>query len=1093
MESVTEQQIQGVLAMLSAVLAPDNAVRKQQEALLLALRKDHPNEFVISLLRILLQCQDQSLKILAAILLRQIFSSLNPNIQTWASLTQSTQSLVTSTLLQILSQETAWIVTKRIGETISELAVSLLSGDNPVPWPELLAFLVQSLTGTPRQIASSMHILSGLCTFFHEELLAHKESLVQVCISSLESADLQLKVSCLEFLTNFLGLLEKEQMAAFSELLPYFLRAVIAVINASEKDGEDALKSLRDLAETEPKYFRTKLDISWDLVNYVCQLETENLGLKNLAIDFIVSLARPLESEFKANKALCEALCQQVFKIMVSIEASVEESWSRPPEGFEDVEDDTIEIDYANQGRKQITKLVEGLGEDFLLPTVLALIQTALTAVTEDWRVRYAALMVISELGQFIEEDKIADLIPILTQYSSHQHPKIRHAAFACIGQLSEDFTEAFTSNHHAVVIPVLLQGVKDAVPRVKSGATDALSKFMENSGNTLAAQYVPSIMPVLVEAISAPGCSIVLESTLSALTSVSEVSKEAFGGWYPTLMPFFIQIISQYTSDEYKRLRGKTIECMTTICTTVGKAVFSQHSSQVIAILKQIQDSLTENDTLKAYILSAWQRLAVTLQGDFAQYLDGILPGLLNTIVSEANISLSSKPEEALDLAALMSEKSSKISISTADLEDKDVALQALLTIIDVLKEVYAPYVEQTAKSVLPLIAYTAHPEIREVSATILASLVVSAKAANQNVVAMAKTFLGSLWQTTSTEVDSEGQVAKLEAIKTIIETVGEPFMTAEEVNASGENLIKILEKSLAHRKHMEDAKAMGEDSESEDDFINELNKEEEDSLHTSISEVLGALFKTHKAHSLTIVDFLYSNVLSKFLTPESTVEDHKFAIFVIDDVIEFLGETMAGDKWNALAEALFVYAVDKDDTVRQAAVYGVGVLATFTSQSSFAPWSSRVLAILDQSLHIPVQKLKKSHAHARDNSVSSIGKVIKFQAANIDLNVIVPAWTTVLPLKHDKAEARLMHDLLADLCLSHPGLVYGSAFERLQHTVNIFAEILETKLCEESTPPKIKAIITGLQASNPELLPGIIAGLNDLQKSKLSKVVSG
>ena len=1079
--------------MLSAVLAPDNTVRKQQESLLLALRKDHPNEFVISLLRILLQSQVESIKILSSILLRQIFSSLHPSIQTWSSLTSATQSLVTSTLLQILSQETTWILSKRIGETISELAVSLLSGDNPVQWPELLAFLVQSLTGTPRQVAASMHILSGLCTFFHEELLAHKESLVQVCISSLESADLHLKVSCLEFLSNFLGLLEKEQMAAFGDILPYFLRAVIAVINVSEKDGEDALKNLRDLAENEPKYFRTKLDISWDLVNYVCELNTENLGLKNLAIDFIVSLAGRLDEEFKANKALCDALCQQVFKVMVSIEASVEDSWATPPEGFEDVEDETLEIDYAKHGRKQITRLVEGLGEDFLLPTVLALIQTALTAATEDWRVKYAALMVISELGQFIEEDKIADLMPILTQYSSHQHPKIRHASFYCVGQLSEDFEEAFTSHHHAVIIPILLQGVKDTVPRVKAAAIEALSKFMENSGNTLATQYVPLIMPLLVEAISTPTCSVVLESTLSALTSVSEVSKEAFGSWYPTLMPFFIQVISKYTSDEYKRLRGKTIECMSTICTTVGKQVFSQHSAQVISILKQIQDSLTENDTLKAYILSAWQRLAVTLQADFAQYLDGILPGLLNTIVSEANISLSSKPDEVLDLAAMMNEKASKISISTADLEDKDVALQALLTIIDVLKEVYAPYVEQTAQAVLPLIAYTAHPEIREVSATILASLVVSAKAANHQVVDMAKTFLGSLWQTTSTEIDSEGQVSKLEAIKSIIETVGEPFMTAEEVNVSGENLIKILEKSLAHRKRMEEVKAMGGDSESDDELINEINKKEEDSLHTSISEVLGALFKTHKAHSLTIVNFLYSNVLSKFLTPESTVEDHKFAIFVIDDVIEFLGEAMAGDKWNALAEALFVYAVDKDDTVRQAAVYGIGVLATFTSQSSFAPWSSRVLSILDQSLNIPVQKSRKSHSHARDNTISSIGKVIKYQAINIDLSLVVPAWTTVLPLKHDKVEARLMHDLLADLCLTHPVLVYGSGFERLQHTVNIFAEILETKLCEDLTAPKIKAIVGGLQASNPEILPGVIAGLNDLQKSKLSKVVNG
>lgn len=1095
MESVTEQQYQGVLAMLSAVLAPDNAVRKQQEALLLALRRDHPNEFVITLLKILHTCADQSLKVLASVLLRQIFSSLNPNLQTWKLLTAQTQTFVTSSLLQALEKETAWVVAKRIGETISELAILLLAGDTPAGWPELLNYIVNSFNSSPKQLASSMHLLGGLCTFFHEDLIKNKETLVKVCTSSLDSSELELKVATIEFLTNFLGLLEKEEMTGFEVVLPNYLRSVVAILNISEKDGEDALKNLRDLAETEPKYFKNKLNLAWELVEFISESSIENLGVKNLALDFIVSLAGRLDEEFKQNRALCEALCNKVFKLMVSIDPDVEKSWSTPPEGFEENEDDTIEIDYAKLGRKHITKLVEGLGEDFLLPTVLGLIHTALTATVDDWRIRYAALMAISELGQFIEENsKIGELVPILQQHATHPHPKIRYAAFQCIGQLSEDYEEQFQSDHHETVIPLLLQGLIDPVSRVKAAAADSLSKFMENCGNTLASSLVSKVMPSVVEVVSTPNCSLVLEYALSALTSISESSKEAFASWYAQLIPHFIGMIGKYTAPEYKRIRGKTIECMTTICTCVGKEAFAQHSSQVIEVLKSIQDTLTtDNDSIKAYLLSAWQRLAATLGTDFAQYVGGILPGLLNAIALEASVSISSQPEEVLDLASVLNESANKVSISTADIEDKDVALQALLTIIDVLKETYLPYVEETAKLILPLVGYTVNPGIREVSATILASLIVVVKTAGQNPVSLAKIFLGTLWQTASTELDREGQVSKLEAIKTIIETVKDPFMSAEEVNQSGENLIKILENSLAHRKRMEDAKAQGDDSESEDELINEINKKEEDSLHTSISEVLGALFKTHKEHSLTIVNFLYSNVLSKFLTPEGTNEDHKFAIFVIDDVIEFLGEAMAGDKWNALAEALFVYSVDKDDTVRQAAVYGVGVLATFTSPEKFAPWATRVLTILDQSANVPVQKSKKSHGHARDNSIASLGKVIKHQHMNIDINIVIPAWSSVLPLRHDKVEARMMHELLADLCLSKPALVFGPNFERLAHVVNLFAEILETKLCESTTVPKIKEIMVNLQASKLESLQGIVAGLTDLQKAKFNKVLSG
>jgi len=895
---VTEQQVQGVLAMLSAVLAPDNQIRKQQEALLLALRKDHPNEFVMTLLKILFQSQDDSIKVLSAVLLRQIFSSLHPTLQTWAVLTPTTQGLVTSSLLQLLEKETNWVLAKRLGETISELAVLLLAGDSPTGWPGLLNFLVNSFNVGTKQAAASMHILGGLCTFFHQELLQQSEALAKVCISSLESAEIVLKVSTIEFLSNFLGILERNEMVAFQEVLPFFLRAVVSIVNQSEKDGEEALKNLRDLAETEPEYFKGKLNLSWELVEYICNMTTDNLGVKNLALDFIVSLAGKLDSEFKKNQTLCEALCTQIFKVMVSIEQDIESTWAVPPEGFEDNEDETIEIDYAKLGRKQISRLVEGLGEDFLLPTVLSHIHKALTAASDDWRIRYAALMAISELGQFIEEhDKIAELVPILVAHATAEHAKIRYAALHCIGQLSEDYEENFTETHHGVLVPILLGGLGDSVARVRAEAGNSLSLFSEKCGSTVLISFLPSIMPALVTVVSTPNCSLVLENVLDCLTSISEVSKESFGAYYTQLMPYFLNIINSSTSEQHKKLRGKAIEAMSTICTCVSKEVFTQHCGQIVSVLQHIQNSqLTENDSLRPYVLSAWQRLAASLGATFAQYVGGILPSLLTSITSEVNVSISSNPEEVLDLASMLKEGSNKVSITTADLEEKDVALQTLLTIVDVLKADYAPFVEKTAEIILPLIGYSANPGIREVSSTILASLIVSAKESGHNPVPLARQFLASLWANTLNELDRDGQTAKLEAIKTIIETVKESFMSAEEVNQSGENLIKILSTSLEHRKRMEDAKALGDDDESEDELITEINKKEEDTLHTAISEVLGALFKTHKEHSLTIVNFLYSNVLSKFLTPEGSAEDHKFAIFVIDDVIEFLGESMAG-----------------------------------------------------------------------------------------------------------------------------------------------------------------------------------------------------
>jgi len=48
------------------------------------------------------------------------------------------------------------------------------------------------------------------------------------------------------------------------------------------------------------------------------------------------------------------------------------------------------------------------------------------------------------------------------------------------------------------------------------------------------------------------------------------------------------------------------------------------------------------------------------------------------------------------------------------------------------------------------------------------------------------------------------------------------------------------------------------------------------------------------------------------------------------------------------------------------------------------------------------------KAYGHCRDNTIASIGKIIKHQAENINLKEIIAAWISLLPLKYDKPEAK-------------------------------------------------------------------------------------
>lgn len=104
-----------------------------------------------------------------------------------------------------------------------------------------------------------------------------------------------------------------------------------------------------------------------------------------------------------------------------------------------------------------------------------------------------------------------------------------------------------------------------------------------------------------------------------------------------------------------------------------------------------------------------------------------------------------------------------------------------------------------------------------------------------------------------------------------------------------------------------------------------------------------------------------------------------HKFGIFVIDDMIEFLGVELIPDKWEHLLEALLRYCCHKNCAVRQAAAYGIGVLSEKSSQ--IFQYSAEVCVNkLCEALKIPKGKERpKVFGHCKDNIVSALGKIIK------------------------------------------------------------------------------------------------------------------
>ena len=94
----------------------------------------------------------------------------------------------------------------------------------------------------------------------------------------------------------------------------------------------------------------------------------------------------------------------------------------------------------------------------------------------------------------------------------------------------------------------------------------------------------------------------------------------------------------------------------------------------------------------------------------------------------------------------------------------------------------------------------------------------------------------------------------------------------------------------------------------------------------------MIESLFKDHKTMTIGLANFLISNILPQVFTEGQSENMLKFGIFLIDDMAEYLGYDLLQSHWSSFSQVLLKYTTEKSCVLRQAACYGVGILASST-----------------------------------------------------------------------------------------------------------------------------------------------------------------
>lgn len=277
------------------------------------------------------------------------------------------------------------------------------------------------------------------------------------------------------------------------------------------------------------------------------------------------------------------------------------------------------------------------------------------------------------------------------------------------------------------------------------------------------------------------------------------------------------------------------------------------------------------------------------------------------------------------------------KANIVTDEIEEKDVAIQMLSVFIDELGVAFAEYVEPASRVLLAMVDYTANDSIRSTVAGSLPGLVKCAKEAGAQPVVlhgMARSFNEGLIKAMKEETDAEVMINQVSALKDIINECGSGFLSQDEINFLSTKSVGMIDKSLeriASLEKMKNEEAEDEDEELEEDdlaLIKEENQNEYD-LQLCAAELMGTIFKVAPTQVGDLVTELRTRVLKEAF--ESQVQKRlKFALFVLDDMVEHLGPNYFNEsEWTIIVQTVASFAGHKSASLRQASAYGIGVIA--------------------------------------------------------------------------------------------------------------------------------------------------------------------
>ncbi|KAJ5672118.1 hypothetical protein N7507_001245 [Penicillium longicatenatum] len=1077
--------------LLRSLSTPDNAVRSQAED---QLNNDwvqnRPDVLLMGLAEQIGGAEDTLTRAFSSVLFRRIATKTRKDPVTgeakeiFLSLPNEQRVAIREKLVTCLTTETVTDVRKKIGDAVAEAARQYT--DNGDQWPELLAILFQASQSPESGLRETAFRIFTTTPGIIEK--QHQDAVISVFSKGFKDDNIAVRISAMEAFAAMFRSIPKKSQPKFFSLMGDVLNILPPLKESNESEElSSAFLALIELAEISPKMFKGSFtDLVKFSISVIADKELSDQVRQN-SLELMATFAdyAPKMCQKEANFA--QEMVTQCLSLMTDVGADDDdaEEWN----ASEDLEPEENDLNHI-AGEQCMDRLANKLGGQAILQPAFSWIPRMMSSTA--WRDRHAALMAVSAISEGCRDLMVGELdqvLALVVPALQDPHPRVRYAGCNALGQMSTDFAGTMQEKYHAIVLNNIIPVLSCPEPRVQSHAAAALVNFCEEAERSILEPYLGDLLSRLLDLLRSPK-RYLQEQALSTIATIADSAETAFGQYYANLMPLLLDVLKQEQGKEYRLLRAKAMECATLIALAVGKEKMGQDALNLVQILGNIQQNITDaDDPQSQYLLHCWGRMCRVLNRDFVPYLPGVMPPLLAVAAAKADIQLLDdedqieqvEQDEGWELVPL---KGKIIGIKTSALEDKNTAIELITIYAQILEEAFEPYVLETMEKIaVPGLAFFFHDPVRVSAAKLIPQLLNSYKKAHGQSPAFAEMWnkvAEKIIEVLSAEPTVDTLAEMYQCFYESVEVIGRNSLTPQHMQAFIDSAKSTLEDyQMRVKQRLEEQAELEEGDEENLDY--EYAVEDDQNLLSDMNKAFHTIFKNQGTSFLPawqqLIQF-YDN----FITSQDPTQ-RQWALCIMDDVLEFCSE----ESWtykDHIMQPLAAGLQDPNAANRQAAAYGVGVAA----QKGGVAWSDFVAACIPSLFQVTQhpQNRTEEHVFATENASASIAKILHYNPSKVQgAQEVVANWIETLPITFDEEAAPYAYSFIAQLIDQQNPAVFAKA----DRVFGFIVEALDAQTLQGQTATRVAQSAKSLVAATGLNAESILAGVSPENQERIRK----